>query len=131
MHRRFGIVALALGLALVAGCSRAARMEGKRETIYRAESVLTVRIVNRSQLDATIYLVHDGTRNRLGTVTAASVATFPVQARILGTGEFALLADPVGSRRETRTEGLSIAQGSVFTWTIESDLSRGAVLVQD
>jgi hypothetical protein len=130
MYRRVGIVALALGL-LSGGCSRAAQGEGERETVYRADRVLTVRVVNHSQLDATIYLVHDGTRDRLGTVTAASSAAFPVQARILGSGEFRLLADPLGSRNTTSTEGLSVAQGSVFTWTLESDFSRGSVFVQE
>jgi hypothetical protein len=131
MHRRVGIVAVALGLGLSPGCSRAAQVEGERETIYRADPTLTVRVVNRSQLDATIYLVHDGMRDRLGTVTAAAAATFPVRARSLGSGEFRLLADPLGSRRATSTEGLSAAQGSMFTWTLETDFSRGAVLVQE
>ena len=130
MKRRAGIAIVALGL-VAAGCSRAAQAEGERETIYRAERVLTVRVVNHSQLDATIYLVHDGARDRLGAVTAAGSATFPVQARILGSGEFRLLADPLGGRRTTSTESLNVAQGSVFTWTLETDFSRGAVLVQE
>jgi len=131
MYRQVGIVALALGFGLAGACSRATQEEGERETIYQAETVLTVRIVNRSQLDATIYLVHDGTRDRLGTVTAASTATFAVRSRTLTTGEFSLLADPVGALRATSTESLRVAQGSVFTWTLETDFSRGGVLVQE
>ena len=120
-----------LALLLVAtACSRATESR-ERETLYQAESVLTVRIVNRSQLDATIYLVHDGTRDRLGTVTAASSASFSVRARTLGSGEFTLLADPVGLRLTATSETLRVAEGSEFTWTLESDFSRGAVLVRD
>ena len=124
------VVALAIGLLFGAACSRAAQ-ESERETVYQAESVLTVRVVNRSQLDATIYLVHDGTRDRLGTVTAASSASFSVRARTLGSGEFTLLADPVGMRLTATSETLRVAEGSEFTWTLESDFSRGAVLVRD
>lgn len=128
MQRR--LVALALGLLFGAACSRATQ-EGERETVYQAEPVLTVHVVNRSQLDATIYLLHDGTRERLGTVTAASSASFSIRARVLGSGEFALLADPVGMMRTATTERLHTGQGSDFTWTLESDFSRGSLIVRD
>jgi hypothetical protein len=124
------LVAVAIGLLFGAACSRAAQ-ESERETVYQAESVLTVRVVNRSQLDATIYLVHDGTRDRLGTVTAASSASFSVRARMLGSGEFALLADPVGMMRTATTERLHTGQGTEFTWTLETDFSRGSLIVRD
>ena len=124
------LVAVAIGLLFGTACSRATQ-ESERETVYQAESVLTVRVVNRSQLDATIYLLHDGTRERLGTVTAASSSSFSVRARTLGSGEFALLADPVGMRLTATSETLRVAQGSEFTWTLESDFSRGSVLVRE
>ena len=115
---------------LLAGCSRAAQA-GERETVYRADETITVRIVNRSQLDAILFIVHDGTRDRLGAVTAATTSTFAVRTRSLGAGgEFTLLADPVGSMRATSTETLRVAQGSIFTWTLETNFSRGAVMVQ-
>lgn len=128
MHRR--VLALLVGVLCSAACSRAAQ-ESDRETVYQAESVLTVRVINRSQLDATIYLVHDGTRERLGTVTAASTGTFPVRTRILGTGDFALMADPVGLTRTTTTEMLRAGQGTDFTWTLESDFTRGSLIVRN
>ena len=56
--------------------------------------------------------------------------SFPVRARLLATGDFTLLADPVGSPRVVSSERLAIAQGSTFTWTLESDFSRGTMLVQ-
>ena len=124
-----GLVAAAL-LVLGSGCSRNRPDEGERELVYRAEATFTVRVVNHSQFDAIVYLVHDGGRDRLGTVTAASTSSFPVRARLLATGDFTLLADPVGSPRVVSTERLAIAQGSTFTWTLESDFSRGSVLVQ-
>lgn len=124
------LVAVAIGLLFGTACSRATQ-ESERETVYQAESVLTVRVVNRSQLDATIYLLHDGTRDRLGTVTAASSSSFSVRARTLGSGEFALLADPVGMMRTATTERLHTGQGTEFTWTLETDFSRGSLIVRD
>lgn len=124
------LVAVAIGLLFGTACSRATH-ESERETVYQAESVLTVRVVNRSQLDATIYLLHDGTRDRLGTVTAASSSSFSVRARTLGSGEFALLADPVGMMRTATTERLHTGQGTEFTWTLETDFSRGSLIVRD
>ena len=131
MLRPLGIAVLTLALALDAGCTRPAQVEGERETLYQADPVLIVRVVNRSQLDATIYLVHDGTRDRLGTVTAASAASFEVRRRMFGTGAFVLLADPVGSLRVSSSESLHASQGTQFTWTLEADFSRGSVMVRE
>ena len=113
-------------------CARAARESDGVDGIQRAESTFTVRVVNHSQIDAVIFLVHDGVHDRLGAVTAATTSSFSVRTRALsGAGEFAILADPVGSRRTTSSEILHVAQGTVFTWTLETDFSRGAVMVQD
>jgi hypothetical protein len=100
------------------------------EPLNRADVVVTVRIVNHSQLDVTIYLVHDGARDRLGTVTAASTSAFAVRGRSLASGDFTLVADPVGARRTSTTERLNVLQGMEFIWTIEADFSRGSVLVR-
>jgi hypothetical protein len=128
MPRRL-IVALTL-LGLV-GCSRTAHVEEDREVLYRSDAIIAVQVVNRSQLDATIYLLHDGARERLGTVTAATTANYSVRTRMLASGDFALLADPIGATRTWTTERLSASQGSEFVWTLESDFSRSAVLVRD
>jgi hypothetical protein len=121
---------VALVLLVAGGCSHAGRVEDREEP-SRPDAVVTVQVMNRSQLDATIYLLHDGARERLGTVTAATTASYPVRTRMLGTGEFALLADPIGATRTWTTERLSVSQGSEFVWTLESDFSRSSVLVRD
>jgi hypothetical protein len=133
MHRRSAVALIAIGLVLAgaAGCSRAARAEDEdRELVYRSDAVLTVRIINHSQLDATIYLQHDGARDRLGTVTAASASAFAVRARTLANGDFSLVADPVGATRTSTSERLHVNQGAEFIWTIEADFSRSSVLVR-
>jgi hypothetical protein len=133
MHHRHVVALLTIGLVLAAGagCSRAAQAgDEDRELVYRSDAVLTVRIVNRSQLDATIFLLHDGARDRLGTVTAASASDFAVRARALANGDFMLVADPVGATRTSTTERLHVNQGTEFIWTIEADFSRSSVLVR-
>ena len=131
MRSRRSFVVVMLALMATGACTRAARLEGKEETIDQAESELVIRVVNRSQLDATIYLLHDGTRDRLGTVTAATGSSFRVRRRLVTSGDFALMADPVGSLRPTTSESLNANQGTEFTWTLESDFSRGSVLVRE
>ncbi len=133
MHRRSSIarspLALLVLLLLGAGCSRSAPPES--ETIYRAESVVTVTIVNRSMLDAIVYVLHGGVRDRLGTVTAATTTSYQLRSSSLGaTGDFALVADPVGSNRTATTEPLRVTMGSTFTWTLETDFTRGSLLVR-
>ena len=126
-----GLLAFALALPLAGGCRRAAEGEPEPETLHQAERAVTVRVVNNSRLDAAIYLVHDGARERIGTVTASASADFPVRGRSLATGDFTLLAAAIGSRRTLSSERLSAAQGSLFSWTLDADLRRGSVLVQE
>lgn len=131
-HRRVARLAvLGVALAFAGGCSRAAQLEGDdAEQVNRADVVVTVRVVNHSQLDATIYLVHDGARDRLGTVTAASASAFAVRGRSLASGDFTLVADPVGARGTSSTERLNVLQGMEFVWTIEANFSRSSVMVR-
>ena len=130
MIRRTGLLTLALVLSLTGGCSRATGGQPEQETIYQAESSLTIRVVNNSRLDATIYLLHDGARERMGTVTATSSSSFPLRTRSFATGDFTLVAEPIGSRRVVNSERLNAGQGSVFTWTLDTDLTRASILVQ-
>jgi len=41
-------------------------------------------VVNHHWLDVTVYLVHDGQRTRVGTVTATTTQQFDLSARLLG-----------------------------------------------
>jgi hypothetical protein len=129
MQRRFGI--LALLVALLPACHHAPQDEDEPEMVNLAPATITIRVVNHSQLDATIYLVHDGTRDRLGAVTAVSAASFPVRTRMFATGDFTLVADPLGSTRTASSEPLRATQGSLFIWTLESDFAHNSVLVQE
>lgn len=131
MSRRIGTAVLVLALASFGACRRGPQSEGAPEPAYSVAPILSIRIVNHSQLDAIVYLVHDGTRDRLGAVTAATTVSFQVRSRVLSSGEFALLADPIGSLRSTTSELLRTSQGTEFTWTLETDYGRGSVIVRE
>ena len=93
-------------------------------------AAFTVRIVNNNALDVVLYIVHDSRRERLGQATASTTANFEFRLRRLGAGrEFALQADPIGGRQPVRTETLLARDGSIVTWTLESDLRRSSVTV--
>jgi hypothetical protein len=97
---------IVLALPLAGACSRATEGRTERETLYQAESAVTIRLVNNSRLDAAVYLLHVGARERMGTVTASSSGSFPVRGRSFATGEFTLVAEPIGSRRTLTSERL-------------------------
>ena len=40
------------------------------------------------------------------------------------------MADPVGLTHTATTETLRAAQGTEFTWTLESDFGRGGLIVR-
>jgi hypothetical protein len=121
---------LALILLSGAGCHHAPGADEGSE-LADPDATITIRVVNHSQLDATIYLSHDGVRERLGAVTAATAGTFGVRRRMLAGGDFALLADPVGSNRTGSSERLVAAMGTLFIWTLESDFAHNSVQVRD
>lgn len=129
MRRRFGIVLLFA--VLCPACAPPAQLGGEPGAASAADSSIVIRVINHSQLDATIYIAHDGARDRLGTVTAAAAASFPVRTRILGAGDFTLVADPLGSLTTASSERLLVSLGSLFIWTLESDFAHNSVQVRE
>jgi hypothetical protein len=120
-------------IAILVACARQApaTLGSEPEPAAQVDSIITIRVVNHSQLDAIVYLAHDGARDRLGAVTAATNTSFPVRTRILTSGDFALIVDPVGSLRTATSERLLLRLGSLFIWTLESDFAHNSVQVQE
>jgi hypothetical protein len=126
---RIGAWRLLLASVLVIPACQHARGPGGVVGEPVAGSV-SIAIVNQNALDVTIYVAHDGYQERLGTVTAATRASFALPFSRLGAGrEFHLVGDPVGGRQGVRTEVLHGLDGLVITWTLESDLRRSSVTV--
>lgn len=94
-------------LVLVAACASAGRSAASEED--RA----TVSVDNRAYMDMNIYVVEGGTsRRRLGTVTAASRATFVIPHSVVGNGrELMFLADPIGGTRTSVSQRIWVGPG--------------------
>jgi len=89
---------------------------------------IALRVTNHNYLDVTVYVLHDGQRTRVGTVTGSSTEVFFFPIRLLGQGrEIELLGDPIGSPEVARTERLIVQPGQYIAWTLETDLQRSSV----
>ena len=77
-----------------------------------------------------MYVVHDGQRTRVGTVTATTTQEFDLSTRLLGSNrQVALIGEAVGSRDVIRTEVLTLQPGQYIEWTLENVLRRSSVAV--
>ncbi len=122
----------AAALVVVAAChppAGSASGSGDQSGVSQQQlGTVSVHVVNHNPLDVTIYLLHSGVRDRLGSVTAASDASFVVTLRSLGAGhEYQLLAMAIGSPRSTQTSVMHAQDGDAVTWTLETDLDRSSV----
>ena len=119
---------MALALLLLVGPACFGRKPGARPAADFREVAL--RVLNHANLDVVIYLVHDGVRTRIGTVTAASSAAFILPVTSLGQGrEIRLFGDPIGGRDHAETEQIVVQPGQQIEWTLESELRRSSVAV--
>lgn len=92
------------------------------------EGEIALNVTNHNYLDVVVYVLHDGVRTRVGTVTGSSSAVFFFPARLLGQGrEIRLYGDAVGSDAYARTEILVVQRGQYIEWTLETDLRRSSV----
>ena len=91
-------------------------------------SDIPLKVTNHNWLDVTIYVLHDGQRTRIGSVTGSSTQDFTLPRRLLGQShELALLGEAIGSPDFARTEVLNIQPGQYIEWTLETDLRRSSV----
>ncbi len=119
--------ALAVLLLLAPSCWRH-RKPVHAGDLEVSQGEIALRVTNHNFLDVAIYVVHDGQRTRVGTVTGSSSQVFFLPFRLLGQGrEIQLLGDPIGSTQLARTERLVVQPGQYIDWTLETDLRRSSV----
>ena len=127
---------LARWLALIGACSLTIVGCHHHSDIGAAASesayngALTLRVVNHSWLDVTIYALQGTHRERIGTAAATSTTEFHFPLRRLSSAEYHLFGDPVGSRQTVRSESLHAQDGDIVTWTLEDDFRRSFVDVR-
>jgi hypothetical protein len=117
---------LLLGALIVAaGCGSHRR---RTTAVAVPPADVTLQVTNHNFLDVTVFVLHDGVRQRIGLVTGSSTQSFTLPGRMVAVShELALLGDVVGSPAVVRTETLIVQPGQRIEWTLESDLRRSSV----
>lgn len=94
------------------------------ETPAVVEARTTLTVKNQNWLDMRVFMVRNGARVSLGTVTSMSERTFEVPDAALGGGGFGarVVADPIGSRRGWASESLSFFPGDQMEVTLQNHL---------
>lgn len=113
------------------GASAEAASTAARERPAAAPArATTVRVENFNWNDVTVYVVQNGVRTRLGTITSMSTGSFRLPAQVLAsTGNVRLLADPIGSSRGYMTEPILVRAGSQVSFNVQNSLSLSSVAV--
>jgi hypothetical protein len=122
---RYCLALLAIVITL-GGCSRARPGEE-----LNLDATSTLNVVNHHWGDVDVYVVRDGQRQRVGTVTAAAEENFDLGPSLTkGAGTLQLQAHAVGSSGAISSEPISVRPGGMqITWTLESKLSRATLAV--
>lgn len=117
-----------LAAVLVTASCRPHRPADSAPTPHQGEFVL--RVINAYKLDVTVYLVHDGQRTRVGTVTAMATHDFVLADWLLGVSHrISLLGDPFGSTEIVQSERVLVEPGQFVEWTLASILRNSYLSV--
>jgi len=113
-------------LLLAPGCFKRSVMPSGDEADY-----VEISVSNNNSLDMTVYATYQSMRVRLGTVSTATTQHFTLSLHQLSaTGEFQLLADPVGSRRTMKSESIHVFAGQSVEWTLQADLRQSSLVIR-
>ena len=124
------LVVVSLGCLTVGACHHSSSV-GAEAAESNYGGAVTLRVVNHSWMDVTVYLQQGTRRDRIGTATATSTTEFHVPLRRISEGaDYRLFGDPIGSRQSVRSEPLHAQDGDVVTWTLEDNLARSFVDVR-
>jgi hypothetical protein len=122
---RHCLMLLAITIAL-GGCSRARPGEE-----LNLDAASTLNVVNHHWSDVDVYVIRDGQRQRVGSVTAAGEENFELNPSLTKSGgTLQLQAHAVGSSGGINSEPFAVRPGGMqITWTLESNLSRATLAV--
>ena len=125
--RRLYILSLTITIDVTSACTS---QRGPKQFRHAASdtSPILLRVDSHHWSDVTVYAVRDGIRLRLGTVSAASSATFRVPPHLLNlAGELQLVGDPLGGGKPIHMEPVYIRPGGLAEWTLESGLQHSSL----
>lgn len=115
MQRRLFLFALSFAVAGPAACiRRPAAPDATGAPLHTF-----VRVENQAFLDANVYVISGGQRQRLGTTTGVSNRTFEVPRGIMfGPTQLSFLIDFIGSQRTPISDVISVSPGDTVVLTI-------------
>lgn len=128
MGKRMGsLVAALVASASLAACAPA--MNGSEEVAQRnAETTLVVQ--NNNWTDMTVYVLRDGARARIGSVTGLSQGRFRLSdALVGGAGDVRILADPLGAGERFVSHPLIIMPGQEVRLRLENNIALSSYSV--
>lgn len=109
----------------VAGCSRNRHMG---EVSPDVDSSLHVE--NRHWGDVDVFVIVNGQRSRVGTVTATSEQDFVLRSVLIGRqGTLQLQAHAIAMSGVLTSETIAIRPGMEITWSLQANLSRSSLSV--
>jgi hypothetical protein len=108
-------IAFALALAASAACSGFSRGSGATDP----NQPTVVEVDNQGFLDMDVYAVRSGQRWRLGLATGNSRTKLTIpQSMVNGLTPLRFIADPVGGRRASVSQEITVAPGDTVVMTI-------------
>jgi hypothetical protein len=116
MNRR--LLALVLGIA-VAGSSACMHRSAAQEARDAIAPHTFVKVENQAFLDANVYVIAGGQRQRLGTASGAGTKTFEIPRSIMfGPTQLSFLIDFIGSQRTPISEAIIVSPGDTVVLMI-------------
>jgi hypothetical protein len=129
----FAILALAASAVLPACRARGTRALQPATDSLARDSIprfIDVEVENHNWSDVVIYVLHGGTRTRLGTAGTAKSTEFRFPASYVFADRVSLLATPIGSTSRYQSERFKVSPGQRVVLTLESSISRSSLMIR-
>jgi hypothetical protein len=116
-----GILAF-VAVATTMGCARRGRAA---DAIPDAIPAITIaRVTNNNWLDAGIYAVRSGSRERIGIVRSFETQAFELAPHLIAASGLQLHVDLIGSRQSYRTDRISVSPGQLIELVVQERLAQ-------
>jgi hypothetical protein len=122
---------LAAAAIIAGGCASATGTTQSQNANAASERTM-IRVNNHNWSDMTVYLVRNGARMRLGSVSSLGTRMFEVPTSLLMSAgdEVRLVADPIGSTRVFTSPPLLLAPGQRAEWRLENSLALSSFWIR-
>ncbi|MEW5916954.1 MAG: hypothetical protein AB1762_11135 [Gemmatimonadota bacterium] len=120
----------AFAIALIAALLACGGERSPEPSTLRSGDEAFLIVQNDHWLDATIYAVRAGTRQRLGTAPGLKTDTIPLRLSVVsGAGSVRLIAEPIGQTGRHVSEPINVDRGDVVELRIRDPLNLSSVAV--